>query len=74
MITMAKMMYDMYIKPRLGEKGQDMVEYALMLAMIVGIGWVIYKQAGMAEQINTVFNNAASLMQKANTQSAQPNP
>lgn len=27
MITMAKMMYDMYIKPRLGEKGQDMVEY-----------------------------------------------
>lgn len=74
MITMAKMMYDMYIKPRLGEKGQDMVEYALMLAMIVGIGWVIYKQAGMAEQINTVFNNAASLMQKANTQSAQPTP
>ncbi|SDX12514.1 hypothetical protein SAMN02910455_00741 [Acidaminococcus fermentans] len=74
MITMAKMMYDMYIKPRLGEKGQDMVEYALMLAMIVGIGWVIYKQAGMAEQINTVFNNAASLMQQANTQSAKPNP
>ncbi|MDY4147828.1 MAG: hypothetical protein SOX98_07990 [Acidaminococcus fermentans] len=74
MITMAKMMYDMYIKPRLGEKGQDMVEYALMLAMIVGIGWVIYKQAGMAEQINTVFNNAASLMQKANNQSAQPTP
>lgn len=72
MITMAKMMYDMYIKPRLGEKGQDMVEYALMLAMIVGIGWVIYKQAGMAEQINTVFNNAASLMTKSATQSNAP--
>lgn len=69
MITMAKMMYDMYIKPRLGEKGQDMVEYALMLAMIVGIGWVIYKQAGMAEQINTVFNNAADLMTKSANQS-----
>lgn len=72
MITMAKMMYDMYIKPRLGEKGQDMVEYALMLAMIVGIGWVIYKQAGMAEQINTVFNNAADLMTKSATQSKAP--
>ena len=74
MITMAKMMYDMYIKPRLGEKGQDMVEYALMLAMIVGIGWVIYKQAGMAAQINTVFNNAASLMTNSAAQSATPNP
>ena len=72
MITLAKMMYDMYIKPRLGEKGQDMVEYALMLAMIVGIGWVIYKQAGMAEQINTVFNNAADLMTKSATQSKAP--
>lgn len=65
MITMAKMMYDMYIKPRLGEKGQDMVEYALMLAIIVGIGWLIYQQSGIANKINDVFNNAGSLMDKA---------
>ncbi|CDE92534.1 Flp family type IVb pilin [Acidaminococcus sp. CAG:542] len=65
MITMAKMMYDMYIKPRLGEKGQDMVEYALMLAIIVGIGWLIYKQANLATQINAVFNNATNLMKNA---------
>lgn len=65
MITMAKMMYDMYIKPRLGEKGQDMVEYALMLAIIVGIGWLIYKQSGIANQINNVFNNAGGLMENA---------
>lgn len=65
MITMAKMMYDMYIKPRLGEKGQDMVEYALMLAIIVGIGWLIYKQTDLANQINNVFNNAGSLMTEA---------
>lgn len=44
----------------------------MMLAMIVGIGWVIYKQAGMAEQINTVFNNAADLMTKSATQSKAP--
>lgn len=72
MITMAKMMYDMYIKPRLGEKGQDMVEYALMLAIIVGIGWLIWKQSNLADQINAVFNNAASLMQQANNQSTKP--
>lgn len=65
MITMAKMMYDMYIKPRLGEKGQDMVEYALMLAIIVGIGWMIYNQAQLDQKINAVFNSAASLMDKA---------
>lgn len=71
MITMAKMMYDMYIKPRLGEKGQDMVEYALMLAIIVGIGWMIYNQAKLDEKINSVFNNAASLMESAASKSAQ---
>lgn len=70
MIIMAKMMYDMYIKPRLGEKGQDMVEYALMLAIIVGIGWLIWKQSNLADQINAVFNNAASLMKQANSQSS----
>ncbi|MGN8791389.1 Flp family type IVb pilin [Acidaminococcus fermentans] len=71
MITMAKMMYDMYIKPRLGEKGQDMVEYALMLAIIVGIGWMIYNQAKLDDKINSVFNNAASLMESAASKSAQ---
>ena len=72
MITMAKMMYDMYIKPRLGEKGQDMVEYALMLAIIVGIGWLIYNQTQLSEKINNVFSNAGSLMENAATKSAKP--
>lgn len=69
---MAKMMYDMYIKPRLGEKGQDMVEYALMLAIIVGIGWLIYQQTNLAGQINNVFNNAGGLMEKAANTSTKP--
>ncbi len=41
MMNRAKQMYDYYVRPVLGEKGQDMVEYALMLAIIVGIGWLI---------------------------------
>lgn len=72
MITMAKMMYDMYIKPRLGEKGQDMVEYALMLAIIVGIGWLIYNQTQLSDKINSVFNNAGNLMNDAASKSAKP--
>lgn len=65
MITMVEMMYDMYIKPRLGEKGQDMVEYALMLAIIVGIGYMIYTQAELGKKINNVFINAGTLMDNA---------
>lgn len=72
MITMVEMMYDMYIKPRLGEKGQDMVEYALMLAIIVGIGWLIYNQTQLSAKINSVFNNASSLMDSAATKSTKP--
>lgn len=33
MLSIAKQMYDYYVKPYLGEKGQDMVEYALMLVL-----------------------------------------
>lgn len=65
MLSIAKQMYDYYVKPYLGEKGQDMVEYALMLAIIVGIGWLIYSQVGLAGKINNVFNNAGNLMDKA---------
>lgn len=70
MMSLAKQVYDYYFRPYLGEKGQDMVEYALMLAIIVGIGWLIYKQAGLANSINNVFSNANSLMEAANKQSA----
>lgn len=47
-----------------------MVEYALMLAIIVGIGWLIWKQSDLANSINNVFSNANDLMEKANNQSA----
>nr|WP_108849587.1 hypothetical protein [Dialister massiliensis] len=69
MMSLAKQMYDYYVKPYLGEKGQDMVEYALMLAIIVGIGWLIYQQSGIATSINNVFSNAGNLMDTAQTAS-----
>lgn len=72
MMSLASQMYDYYVKPYLGEKGQDMVEYALMLAIIVGIGWLIYQQSGIANSINNVFTNADNLMTQAASKSAQP--
>ena len=47
------------------QKGQDLVEYALMLAIILGIGWGIYSQTGLADSIKNVFGNASSLMEAA---------
>ena len=65
MMNRAKQMYDYYVRPVLGEKGQDMVEYALMLAIIVGIGWLIYQQSGIAESINQVFTDSSTLISTA---------
>ena len=74
MMNRAKQMYDYYVRPVLGEKGQDMVEYALMLAIIVGIGWLIYNQTQIQTSINEVFKNADSLMSEAATKPAATKP
>ena len=65
MMNRAKQMYDYYVRPVLGEKGQDMVEYALMLAIIVGIGWLIYQQSDLAKYINQIFTDSSTLMSTA---------
>lgn len=49
----------------LREKGQDLIEYALLLAIIVGIGFLMYDQSRMSDSIRTVFNNAGTLMENA---------
>ena len=61
MMSLASQMYDYYVKPYLGEKGQDLVEYALLLAIIVGIGWVIWNQAGLQTSLKTIFQNASAV-------------
>lgn len=55
------------------QKGQDFVEYALMLAIIIGIGWGIYSQTGVADSIKNVFGNASSLMETAKKQGVNLN-
>ena len=72
MMNRAKQIYDYYVRPVLGEKGQDMVEYALMLAIIVGIGWLIYQQGNLADSIKQVFSDSSDLMTEAASKSAKP--
>ena len=72
MMNRAKQMYDYYVSLVLGEKGQDMVEYALMLAIIVGIGWLIYQQGNLADSIKQVFSDSSDLMTEAASKSAKP--
>lgn len=47
------------------EKGQNIIEYALMLALVVGIGSFIYTQ-GYGDNISAVFNHAGSLLEQVN--------
>lgn len=65
MMNRAKQVYDYYVRPVLGEKGQDMVEYALMLAIIVGIGWLIYQQSDLSKEIKAVFSDSSDLISTA---------
>lgn len=65
MMSLASQMYDYYVKPYLGEKGQDLVEYALLLAIVVGIGFLIYQQSGLNSHLTTIFSNAGDLTSSA---------
>ena len=61
---MLKMMIDeiriMYLS-KLGQKGQDLIEYALLLAIVVGIGYLIYTTSGLNNNIQSIFSNAGSV-------------
>lgn len=65
---MLKMMIDeiriMYLS-KLGQKGQDLIEYALLLAIVVGIGFMIYQTSGLQDSIKTIFTNASNVTSSA---------
>lgn len=46
------------------QKGQDIIEYALMLAMVVGISFGLYAHVGIGDHISAVFNNAGNLLEE----------
>lgn len=47
------------------EKGQDLIEYALLLALIVAVGVLIYQTSGLKASLTTIFSNAGSLASDA---------
>ena len=65
---MLKMMIDeiriMYLS-KLGQKGQDLIEYALLLAIVVGVGFMIYQTSGLQASIKTIFTNASNVTSSA---------
>lgn len=65
---MLKMMIDeiriMYLS-KLGQKGQDLIEYALLLAIVVGIGYLIYTTSGLNANIQSIFSNAGRVTSSA---------
>ena len=67
---MLKMMIDeiriMYLS-KLGQKGQDLIEYALLLAIVVGVGFMIYQTSGLQDSIKTIFTNASNVTSSAAT-------
>lgn len=72
MMSLASQMYDYYVRPYLGEKGQDLVEYALLLAIVVAIGWLIYDQNGLKDSIQKIFENASSVTGSAADATKKP--
>ena len=48
-----------------GEKGQDLIEYALLLAIVVGIGYLIYTTSGLQTSIQSIFSNAGNVTSSA---------
>lgn len=48
-----------------GEKGQDLIEYALLLAIVVGIGYSIYTTSELQTSIQSIFSNAGSVTSSA---------
>ncbi|MCR5177122.1 MAG: hypothetical protein K6C05_09780 [Anaerovibrio sp.] len=53
----------------LAQKGQGMVEYALILAFIVGIAAYMTSSNGIGSAIKTTFSNVTSTLNNANTNS-----
>lgn len=52
------------LKLYVNEKAQNLVEYALLLAVVIGIGYLIYNQTGLEKDLSTIFSRAAKFIPK----------
>ena len=63
--TLLFQIYDYYRTVYGSEKGQDLIEYALLLALIVAVGILIYQQSGLKDSLVTIFTNANTVAKTA---------
>lgn len=54
------------------QKGQGLVEYALMLAIVVGIGSFIFSGSGLKDSISSIFGNTSKLLGTVASASKDP--
>lgn len=56
-----------YLKARyFNEKGQDLVEYALLLAFVVAVGAIIVgSDTSISKSVNTIFTKAQTVLSNA---------
>ena len=54
------------------QKGQGLVEYALILAIVVGIGSFIFSGSGLKDSISSIFGNTSNLLGTVASASKDP--
>ena len=66
MFTILKYLKTRYIDSHLDEKAQGMVEYALLIAFVVGIAaYLIYGNNSLGSKIEGTFDNAGDVLNDA---------
>ena len=74
MLTILKYLKTRYIDSRLDEKAQGMVEYALLIAFVVGIAaYLIYGNNSLGNNIQESFDSAGKIMDDANARNPTGN-
>ena len=71
MFTILKYLKTRYIDSHLDEKAQGMVEYALLIAFVVGIAaYLIYGNNSLGEKMQDTFDQAGTTLDAANRNAA----
>ena len=66
MLTILKYLKARYVDSHLDEKAQGMVEYALLIAFVVGIAaYLIYGDNSVGSNIEKTFDNAGDVLTDA---------
>ena len=61
--------FNKFSRDYLKQKGQGMVEYALILAFVVGIAAFLVGNGGIGEAIQTTFQNVTKTLNTSNANS-----